>query len=269
MSVKTFPAPLAMRAIDMPALIMIGAAANALVVTVMKDLAAGDGLSLTFGISPFMIVAIFVAARLSLAGDHQPGPLRPWLDIPVLALILVPSSAVSWAALALYAGLEAASTTAERRIGALFFLAVALASLWSSVILKWIALPVTTAEAFVLAKTLLPLRPDIVQVANVVGNPQTHSLILMTRCTTVDALPHAAVALMAVAHLLGDARQSRIWQALATLAVIYALANLVRLGAMAWSAESYALVHGPIGTNLFDLFQALLVLTLGNWVSEP
>ena len=152
--------------------------------------------------------------------------------------------------------------------GALLFLAIAVASLWSSVILKWFALPVTTGEAFVLGQIMHLIRPDIIQVANVIGNPDTHSLILMTRCTTADALPHAAIGVAAVAYLLGDVRPERLRQALVMLAVIYVAANLVRLGGLAWSAESYALVHGPIGANAFDLFQAGLVLTLGNWAGS-
>lgn len=46
-------------------------------------------------------------------------------------------------------------------------------------------------------------------------------------------------------------------------------ANLVRLAAMAWSADAYAAVHGPLGASLFDAGQGLAVLALGNWVAKP
>lgn len=268
MTTRSAAVPHGLRAIDLPVVIMIGAALNGLVVTVMQTVSAGGGLSLTLGLSPFQIIAILVAARLML-GMGEPDAAGPWwLDLTVAALILVPSSAVSWAALAIYSGYHAVETRAERRTGALLFLAIAVASLWSSVILKWFALPVTTGEAFVLGQIMHLIRPDIIQVANVIGNPDTHSLILMTRCTTADALPHAAIGVAAVAYLLGDVRPERLRQALVMLAVIYVAANLVRLGGLAWSAESYALVHGPIGANAFDLFQAGLVLTLGNWAGS-
>lgn len=267
MSARTAPVSLAWSAIDVPVVIMIGAALNGFVVSVMQHLGAGGGFSLTMGVSPFQIVALLVAARLSAGAGETTRPAPIWLDALVLALILVPSSAVSSATLALYAGHRALHTTAERRIGALLFLALALASVWSSVILKWFALPVTTAEAYLLTQLLQFVRPDVVQFGNVVGNPDTHSLILMTRCTSADALPHAAVAVVAVAYLLGDVDAGRLRRALMLLVLAYVTGNLVRLGAMAWSSDSYTLVHGPFGANLFDLFQAALVLALGNWAS--
>ncbi|HRY07980.1 MAG TPA: hypothetical protein P5114_12735 [Hyphomicrobiaceae bacterium] len=267
MPARSISVPFASREVAIPALIMIGAALNGLIVTMSASFTEGGG-GLTFGISPFQIIALFVAARLSLAPDHADGSGTLWLEAFILALILVPSSAVSWLALAVYAAYQAWHANGPRRTGALIFLAVGLTSLWSSVLLKWLALPVTTAETFVIAQLLSLVRADIVQVANVVGNPDTHSLILMTKCTTSDALPHAAVALVAVAYLLGEVNGKRLKQALLALCGLYVLANLARLSAMAWSAESYALVHGPIGANVFDLFQAMVVLALGNWASE-
>ena len=269
MSARSIPLPFTQRAFDVPVLIMAGAALNALLVTIVATLNAGGSASLTFGISPFQLVALLVAVKLSLGEGTQQRATPVWFDAIVLALVLVPSSAVSWAALALYAAFQAIYTTSERRIGALVFLGLALASIWSSVILKWIALPVTTAEATVLAQVLSVIRPDITQFGNVVGNPQTHNLIVMTKCTTTDALPHAAVALVAVAFLLGDVKPGRLWRAALALGLIYAVANLVRLAIMAWSSDAYALAHGPIGANIFDVFQAATVLLLGNWASQP
>ncbi|MGD9670867.1 MAG: hypothetical protein AB7U75_17800 [Hyphomicrobiaceae bacterium] len=267
MPARSASVPLSSRGVALPAVIMIGAALNALVVTIVASFTEGGG-GLTFGISPFQLVALFVAARLSLAQNETEMPSMPWLELLVVAMILVPSSAVSWFALVTYAGFQAWNSYGERRTGALIFLAVGLASLWSSVILKWLALPVTSAEAFVIAQVLSLVRPDILQTANIVGNPDTHSLILMTKCTTADALPHAAVALAAVAYLMGEVKPLRLKRALLALCGLYAVANILRLAAMAWSAESYALVHGPVGANAFDLYQATVVLALGNWASE-
>lgn len=267
MSARSISVPLTSHEVSLPAVILIGVALNALVVTVMTSFAEGGG-GLTFGISPFQLVALFVAARLSLESDDTEAPHAPWLEAIVIAMALVPSSAVSWLALAIFAGYHAWHSHGARRTGSLIFLAAALASIWSSVILKWLALPVTTAESYLLGQMLSLVRPDIVQVANVIGNPSTHSLILMTKCTTSDALPHAAVAVAAVAYLFGEVNTTKLRQSVLLLCGIYFIANMLRLAAMAWSSESYALVHGPIGANVFDLFQAMVVLTLGNWASE-
>jgi hypothetical protein len=113
------------------------------------------------------------------------------------------------------------------------------------------------------------LRPDIAQAGNVVGNRELHSLVVMTACTTADALPSAAIALVAVAMLLGTVDRKRLPWALALLFLLYGVANTARLAAMAWSGEVYQLVHGPIGANVYDALQTLVVLGLGNWASRP
>ncbi len=251
------------------AIIMVGACVNALLVRVVEQVGIDGQASLSFGISPFQLVTIFVAAHLSLGRGEATRSASPLLDALVLGLILIPSSAVSWLALALYAGATAWRTTDERRMGALLFLGLALTALWSSVLLKWIAAPVTGAEAYVVGLIVSALRPDIVQAANVIGNPDTHSLILMTRCTTADALPIAIVSLVAVASLLGGLKREKFWRACAALALFVFVANLARLCAMAWSADLYAFVHGPIGANVFDGALVLAVLGLGNWASQP
>lgn len=256
------------RSASLPAVIMAGACLNALIVHVMEAASAGSLTALTLGVSPFQLVAIAVAMRLSLEDDGA-GWTPPFaLTALTLALVLVPSSAASWLALAFYAGAIAGYTTGERRTGALLFLAIALAALWSSVILKWIALPATAAEAALAGQVISLLRPDIVQMANVVGVPGGHNLIVMTRCTSAGALPIAAISVVAVAHLLGGIDKSRAIRACLVLAVLYVVANTLRLAAMAWSADMYTIVHGPVGANIFDMIQIFAVLCLGTWASR-
>ena len=190
-----------------------------------------------------------------------------------MALILVPSSAVAWAATAFYAAVQAGRTSGPQRTGAVLFLMLGLCALWSSVLLKWIAGPVTTAEATVIGWVMGWLRPDIVQSGNVIGNPDSHSLILMTACTTANALPVALLALVAVSVLLGGiprpgAERRRLVSAGVGLTLLYAVANVVRLGIMSLSSQAYAITHGPIGANIFDAVQTLAVLALANHVSR-
>lgn len=70
---------------------------------------------------------------------------------------------------------------------------------------------------------------------------------------------------MGVAQLLGGADRQRAWRACLAFAVFFAVANLMRLSAMAWSSEVYHLVHGPLGANIFDALQAMAVLAFGDW----
>lgn len=251
----------------LPTIIMLGVAANGLAVRVAEGM--GGGISLDLGIGAFQLLTLFVAVHLSL-GSGEPGRPRFGLlvTLATLQMVLVPSSAVSWFALALYAGVHAASATGERRQGALLFLGLAAAALWSSVFLKAFAGPVTASEAFLVGKMLEVLRSDIVQTGNVVGNPEVHSLIVMTRCTTLDVLPAALVALVSVALFLGNLDRDRVWRAGVGLAGLLFAANLVRLCVMAWSAEAYTVAHGLVGANLSDGFQVVAVLVLGSWASR-
>lgn len=251
----------------LPTLVMAGAAANGLAVRVIEALSSPELPALSLGISPFQLVVLFVAARLSVAGER--GPARPLADVLALVLLLLPSSAVAWFALLLYAGLRALETRDEARAGALLFAGLAAAALWSSVVLKWMAGPVTSLEASAVASLLAILRPDLVQLGNVIGNPDGHSLILMTRCTTADALPMCLVSMLAVARLLGPTDVRTAALPMLGVAAAFATLNLARLCAMAWSAEAYELVHGAVGANLFDAAQVALVLLGGSRAVRP
>jgi hypothetical protein len=252
----------------LPAVILVGGCLNGLAVRVVEQLAAG-GLTLSLGIGPFQLITLLVATRLILTPRETPATLPAGLHALALVLMLVPSSSVAWLAVGLYAVVLAIRSDGATRTGALLFLAMAGAALWSSVALKWLATPVTTVEATVVGYVVQWVRPDITQVGNVIGNREVHSLVLMTACTTADALPSAAVAMVAVALLLGTPDRDRLPVAALALAVLYAVANTLRLGAMAWSGEMYDLIHGPIGANAFDVVQTVFVLGLGSWMSRP
>ncbi len=250
------------------AMILIGGALNGLMVKIIEGLESGV-VSLTLGLSPFQIIALLVAGRLVLVGRGRALALPWWCDGLALGLMLVPSSAVAWAGVGLYASMAAVRWSGERRTGALLFLALAATALWSSVMLKWFSGPVTSAEAWVVGQVVGLLRPDIIQTGNVIGNPAIHSLILMTACTSTDALPMAALALVATAVLLGRIDGRRMAWALGILALCYVVGNVARLAAMSWSGEMYGFWHGTVGRNIFDAAQIGLVLALGNWASRP
>ena len=153
----------------LPVVIMIGAALNAFIVRAAEQIGANDAQAFGLGISPFQLVTLFVAARLSLAVGDSGRFAPPWFEAIVLVMILVPSSSVSWLALAIYAAAGARHARGERRIGAMLFLGLALSALWSSVVLKWLAAPVTSAEALDVGQMLAVLRPDIVHMDSTFG----------------------------------------------------------------------------------------------------
>lgn len=254
--------------VPLTAVIMFGGALNGLAVRLIEGMVNGGATSFGLGVGPFVLIALAVAARFSFDAPSAAPIVPAWVNALALTMLLVPSSAISWAVVAGYAAVVARRTTDRARTGALLFLAMGLTALWSSVALKWLATPITTAEASLVTAVVGWLRPDIVQAGNVIGNPETHSLVLMSACTTADALPNAALAVVAVGVFLGRIDGRRLGLALLGLAAGYAAANTLRLAAMAWSADHYAFVHGPIGANIFDLAQSAAVLALGNWVAR-
>lgn len=256
------------RSLRLPDVLLAGGCLNGLVVRLVEGASSGGTSSLTFGLGPFEIIVCLAALRLILRSREDRRTDAGWPEIVALAIFLLPSSAVSWAGLAFYAGIEARRTLGERRTGALLLLGLAVCSLWSSVFLKWLAAPVTTAEAVLIGQIAHVLRPEIVQHGNVIGNG-AHSLILMTACTNADGVPPALLALVAVATMVGTPDRRRIAVALPAMAFFYVVTNTARLVAMTLSPESYDLVHGPVGANIFDGMQTATVVGLAAWASRP
>ena len=256
----------------LPAVLLIGGCLNGFVVRIIEIVGTAGPSSLTLGLSPFELIALLVAAKLALGTPTTVDLGLGWAEIATLSVLMLPSSAASWAAVAGYAVVHAIrsarSNDNAQRAAALLFLALALCALWSSVVLKALAVPVTQAEAFLVGQLVALVRPDIVQSGNVIGNPETHSLILMTACTTANGLPLALLALVAVTRLLGGSDWRRMPMAAAGLAFLYGMSNIVRLAIMSLSGDAYAITHGPIGANIFDGLLTLGVLTLGGWASR-
>mgnify|MGYP001801391079 CR=1 FL=1 len=118
--------------------------------------------------------------------------------------------------------------------------------------MKILGTPATSAEAAIVALVLTTSTDGVVQSGNVVGNPDVFSLIVLTACSTLDALPKALLGLAAVMWLSGTLQQRSYIASAIMLAALYVVANLARLTIMAMSNDLYDLAHGPIGAGIFD-----------------
>ena len=243
--------------------LLVGATLNGLTVHIAKAWGQNTGASVFLGVSPFELIAALIATMMVWqAGRAELVPPRlGWPDALAGLALLVPSSSVAWLTLALYAG-WLGWRSQGREAGALMFMGLALVELWSSVGLKLVAMPVTTAEAALVARSLALVADGVVQSGNVVGITNNHVLVIMTACSSLDGIPKAILGLFAVSILAGTLSRERWIIDAALLASIYALANLVRLTVMASSSEAYALAHGPIGSNLFDLTTTLALFAI-------
>ncbi len=246
-------------------LVLVGGAINGFAVRAIESWQINGFGSIFFGLSPFELVAMFVAASLiassgkeATAAGAKIGPI----EILAAAALLVPSSAVSWGVVAAYALYLSLQTTGRVRLGALFFLGLAATCLWSSVVLKFFAGPITTVEATPVGWILSIFKSGVVQSGNVVGVPSDYSLIVMTACTTADGLPKVLLGLAALLCFAGTLTRERFTTAAIIVAFIYAAANIVRLTIMAWSADYHNLAHGAVGANIFDTMIILLVFSI-------
>lgn len=110
--------------------------------------------------------------------------------------------------------------------------------------------------------------PDVSWSGNVVGPTGGFKLILLPACASADLVPKAILALAALLALFGGALDRRFLKLAAITAVLLVLGNWLRLAGMAISAEHYALIHGPVGANLIDLYQTFLIVAAAYFLIE-
>ena len=241
-------------------LLLVGGSLNGFAVRMIESWTQNGFSSVFLGLSPFELITLFVAATLVANAPLEKCPtLRTYApEFAAAMAMLIPSSAVTWGALALYATYKAINSNGSARTGALLFAALAASALWSSLIIKLVAIPVTTIDATIVGFILSMLKSGVVQSANVVGVPDGHTLIVMTACASLDAIPAVLVGLAAIFVFSKSFDPITFAKSAGLFAALYVTANLIRLTMMAWSFDLYTIAHGPIGSNVFDI-----VVTIG------
>jgi len=246
--------------------ILVGGALNGAAVHMADHLQPGAAGSMFFGLSPFaLIVAGTAALRLVDHRDSLNGVFSAvglGVALAACVLIMTPSSAIAWCAVAGYGVWLAVTHTGPVRIGAALFAGLALAELWASVGLRLAGPAVTATEADIVAWILAFWADGVVRVGNVVGVPDTFSLVVMSACTTADALPKALVALVAAMTFAGQPTVRSIGANTLVLAILFAALNSLRLALMATSQAWYELGHGPVGASVFDGAIVLAIFAL-------
>lgn len=251
--------PLRWLAANLPLVILAGLTLNGLAVVIAGALKSAAGPTMLLGLSPFQLVTALIATALIFRNAANL-PRNPWFEAAAVLLALIPSSAVAWGALMLYAGFLTWQARGEHRIGAALFFGLAATSLWSAVAMNWLATPITSFEALMVANFLSFAVPDVAWSGNVVGPEGGFRLILLPACASADMVPKALLALAALVTFFDGAYDRRFLKLAAITAILLSLGNWFRLAGMAMSAEHYDLIHGPLGANLFDLYQTALII---------
>ncbi|MFM1813691.1 MAG: hypothetical protein RLZ98_386 [Pseudomonadota bacterium] len=247
----------------LPAVLLAGGALNGFAVRMLEAWQQTGAATLFLGVSPFEVIALLVGLHLIVGAASEAPALRVWPEAMFAMALLLPSSTLSWVATGVYAAYLAGTSRGAFRNGACLLALLAATAIWSSAAMKWIALPITIFEAHAVWSMLALLRPDISVTGNVVGIPGGHQVIILAACSTAYILPKALLALYAVAAFVDSVDWARLaWWALG-LAILITAGNWLRLAAMSWSAPMFELAHGPVGANIFDLFQTALVVAPG------
>lgn len=242
----------------LPVLVVLGAALNGFTVRIVEAIQTGTGAGLALGASPFELIAVGVGAYLIATAQHAElnPPRLPVFEGAALLALLVPSSLFSWLVLVVYSAYLTWRTRGQARQGAMLVLALAVCAIWASILIRWFAVPLTSAEAALMTGVLSLLDGSVSAAGNLIMNGQGHDILLLARCSSASLLPMAMVAYLALVLLDGSMlERRRILTGALGLAGVLVAANWVRLSVMLISAEWYEIGHGPIGASLFDVVQ--------------
>lgn len=244
------------------AILLAGGIANGLAARVIEAWKAHGAMAAAslFGISPFEIVVVVVALSLLLrAGDKIAVAGLPWLALPYVALILYPSSLVSWAGLVLLAAAGCALGTPAVRTPLCLAAGLGCCVFWSIVGEPLASSTVLALDAHMVMRMLSVLRDDIFQAGNVVGNAE-HRIVVLTGCSSLHVVPLAVLGWFALRLANGRAPKRGDILRAGLLAAAIVVLNLVRLCGMAWSATLYGALHGDIGGMAFDGLLTIVIV---------
>lgn len=217
----------------------------------------------TFDINVVLIAAVAVA--LGLVARSAARRIDA-LDITAWSLyivgVLIPHSGVSWIAVTLLALYEAlrGRRSGEAVAAASLILAAAANQLWGVVLIHLFAPYLLAIDAHAAGTVLGFLKGGgVVSSGNLIEPEHGQPLVLITGCSSFYGLSYAFLSWLTVVRLIEPRwRLSHLfWVLLACGAVI--VINVFRIAMMGYSTASYFILHGAIGSHVFNV----LILLVG------
>jgi hypothetical protein len=220
-----------------------------------------------FGLPVSLLDAIIVAVAWRLIAGSRLSCRQTGLGLAEIlsaAAVMIPSSAVSWAAACAYSSFCAVQERGNARTGFMLLAGLAAAQLWISVCIKWFALTLGTADAALACGVLSLWTENCERHGNVFGFVPGHSIIVLYGCTAAYFLPKLLLVQAAAIAKARKVKLTRFWLAIGFAGTFGAAANAVRLALMAVSAEFYGAIHSAWGGSIFDLLMILAVYALSS-----
>jgi hypothetical protein len=182
----------------------------------------------------------------------------------IVPLLLVPHRAGSWLAVT---GLALYTIWRDRRsipavASGSIFLALAASNFWGQILVQAFSSTLLALDAALTAAMLEVLGSgEVERVGNLIISGQMTILVLVG-CASLPLLLHGLLLWIVIARLLRP--EWRLVDLFALLAVggVVLMANTLRLALMGLSAHSYQWVHGPAGTNAFNIGLLLVIAAI-------
>jgi hypothetical protein len=212
-----------------------------------------------FGISPFEVLAAWLAAEALLRSAGGAAPALGWPSLVFAAVAALPSGLATWGATLAYGTWSAFLTNGEARRGSAIAAALSACALWWSVGERFLGETVMSLDSRVAASAIGLLADGVRRDGNAIFTPWGHETVVLAQCSTAYGLPIAVVAMVGLATR-GGAPKRDVARWVVVLAVSYWSMNSARLSFLAWSDATYAVGHGSVGLGAFDAAATLLTL---------
>jgi hypothetical protein len=184
----------------------------------------------------------------------------PWPTGLFAISLLIPSSVASCIATALYASYLAVLFGPPARYAAGLAGLLAVSALWSGLGAHLVAAPLLTLDAIATQRLLAALGVAATRAGNIVTSPTGHQIVIFVGCATAFALPVALSASAALALRDATRLSWRLAWSMLALALAFTAVNVARLAFLAMSERSYEIGHGPLGRNLLDGVNVVLII---------
>ncbi len=185
------------------------------------------------------------------------------------AMILTPSSLVSWLAVGLLAGIFFFNYQHNAKIGATLFAALAVCAIWTNFGFKIFVIPLTNLDTVLIQHILQFFGFVVERNENILTQISGFSVIILSDCSTWKGLPLEILSFIAVCIFGGASVGSkRIWVATLIMIPLMIILNLARLSFISLSPEWHETVHGDTGRSIFDVLRVIAIFTTALFIVQ-
>ena len=245
--------------------------------TVSRASAAGPKRRALFGfVMVMMLAGQYLPALLIAAGEGMP-PLMPLLCLPLVwaawwrhdttradqldlwtALLLalvycLPVQTLGWLLLATSAGYLWLRNPRGVRVALGIAVVASIAVPVTEHALKWFAMPLLSADAWVAARILLITTGVGSSEGNLIMGPGSHALVVLHGCSSLHNLGGACLAWWALHTFAGTGKQSAVVYVLPLVAAAVVALNLARLCLMAVDPTWHEWWHAGPGVSVYQM----------------